>query len=71
MLFSEFYDILQPTVDPSLVLYTSHYTQYVKDCDIKIDGDKMEFSTTLNDHFVDDLNDYLPPINFRRARVLY
>jgi hypothetical protein len=59
--FTAFYGL-----DPSFVFYTSNYTQYVKDCDIKIDGDKAEFSTTLNyDNYVDYLNDYLPPMNSR------
>lgn len=53
-------------VDPSHVLSSMTYTQYVKDCDVKIAGNKAEFTTVLNyDNYDDYLNDYLPPTSTR------
>jgi hypothetical protein len=59
--FTSFYNL-----DPSYIFNTTEYTQYVKDCNIKIAGDKAQFTTELNyDHYLDYLNDYLSPTNSR------
>ena len=54
-------------LNDSYLLYSKKYTQYIKDCDVKIDGDKAEFTVVLNyDNYMDYLNDYLPPSNTRK-----
>jgi hypothetical protein len=48
-------------LDDSYVLYLTKNTDYVKDCDARIAGEKAEFSQDLSyDNYNDYLNDYLP-----------